>query len=122
MTVMAMGARSSAPSPPKNAIGISPSIVANAVISIGLILALLAAKAASLTFIPFDTYRFIQSINTTVWATSIPPSIPTPISTYALTLVWVIKSPIATPISDKGMLNITTKGCHRDSNSAAIII
>ena len=104
IAVIAIGLRSSEPSPPRNAMGTSPNIVVSAVMRMGRSLTRLALTTASKTLMLFERKRFMQSIKTMALLVTIPPSIAKPIRTYAFMLVPVIRRAHATPMTDSGIV------------------
>jgi hypothetical protein len=120
ITVIAIGARTSAPSPIPSAIGSSPSMVVSLVIRMGRRRILPASMMASRFDRPRSRAWLTASISTIDWLTTIPASMMSPMYATTLTVVPVIHNAQTAPMIASGMVSRITKGCIRDSNCDAI--
>ena len=120
MTVTAIGARISAPSPKPSAIGISPRIVVSVVMRIGRSRTRPASTSASCFDRPSRRRWFTWSMSTMAFLTTIPASMTTPMSTMTLTRCPVARRAATTPTPPSGIENMMMRGCSSDSNCAAI--
>ena len=118
--MIAIGARTSLPSPTAIARGMNPSSVHSVVIEIGRRRDSAACAIAAIFSTPSSRNWFTRSISTIAFLTTMPASMIRPMKTTTLSGVNVILSASTAPTSASGIENMITNGCSSDSNCEAI--